>query len=610
MTELLTRAAAKVSSVNVEARTADVIFATETPVRRRRYDVGEFLEVLTVTREAIDTKRLDSMQVLDSHNTYTLEARLGSVVPGSFRIEAGQAIATIKLSRKQKAQELLDDLADGHSLPISVGYSVEHETRKDGERGTLPTITATRWTPMEISVVPVQADPASKTRNRETTMTTELETQERPADHKMRVRERRALVTEIFGRDGDFLTRHAEEVEELIEDTRGKTEQQVRDAILNLKVDIEERTPTFPHVETRGMQDAQETTRKLVANAIMHRHGLTTDLMAGANQYRDMSALDIARDLLQQRGESHRGSPSDIVRRSLHTTSDFPIILGEVTRQTLMSAYSAAGNTFSLFANRNVVQDLRDVSVLELGSAPQLEKVNEKGEYKRGTIKESKESFSMAHYGKTFGLTEAMLINDQLGAFEKLIQSWGREVARLEGDIVWSALLENWKIRSDNTALFHASHGNLAGTGTALDETNLIAARKAMRLQKDIDGRVIGLTPKFVFVGTDNELVAQKLLQGVTSPTTAADVVPQAIKDMQPVYEHRIDSLSAKAWFLFADPAETLGRGLQYSYLAGFEAPRTKERWGFDYDGVEYRIDHYFGAGLTDYRFAYKNPGQ
>lgn len=78
---------------------------------------------------------------------------------------------------------------------------------------------------------------------------------------------------------------------------------------------------------------------------------------------------------------------------------------------------------------------------------------------------------------------------------------------------------------------------------------------------------------------------------------------------MVPIYEPRLDKIQTNAWFLFASEEDTLGRGLQYAYLAGHEAPSITERIGFDVDGFEFKIKQYFGVGATDYRFAYKNPG-
>lgn len=386
----------------------------------------------------------------------------------------------------------------------------------------------------------------------------------------------------------------------------GTTVESFRAAMFDKLVERQSRTPTFPHVETGGM-DAQETTRKLIANAIMHRNGMVDTLEAGANQWRNMSPVEIARDILMSNGMNGRGDNLDVLRRALQSTSDFPLILGDVANQRLLAGYRAYQNTFALIANRNIVPDLKEVKVLELGNAPELDDITESGEYKRGTAKESREGFTIGHYGKVFGLTEAILINDSLGAFMKLIENWGTRAAKLEGDITWNVIVKNNKLK-DNIALFHASHKNLV-PGSALSVANLEVARLKFREQTDIDGNLIDLEPKYLFTGTAYEMTAQRITTGALNATKVDDITPQAIRSLVPVYEHRINKLSSKAWFLFADQVSTMGRGLQYALLAGHETPRRQQRVGFDYDGIEFRIDHYFGAGLTDHRFGVENPG-
>ncbi|SCM79959.1 putative Peptidase U35 phage prohead HK97 [uncultured Pleomorphomonas sp.] len=386
----------------------------------------------------------------------------------------------------------------------------------------------------------------------------------------------------------------------------GTTVDAFRAAMFDKLVERQGRAQTFPHVETGGM-DAQETTRKLVANAIMHRNGMVENLEPGANQWRNMSPVEIARDLLMANGMSGRGDNLEILRRALQSTTDFPIILGDVANQRLLAGYQGYLNTFGLIASRNIVPDLKEVTVLELGNAPDLEDITESGEYTRGTAKESKEGFTIGHYGKVFGLTEAILINDKLGAFMKLIEGWGHKAAKLEGDITWGVIIKNKKLK-DNVDLFHANHKNLV-PGTALSVANLEVARLKFREQTDIDDELIDIEPKYLFTGTAYEMTAQRITTGAFNATQVADITPQAIRSLVPVYEPRINKLSAKAWFLFADQVSTMGRGLQYALLSGHETPRREQRVGFDYDGIEFRIDHYFGAGLTDYRFGVKNPG-
>ncbi|MBX8803296.1 hypothetical protein HBA92_21455 [Ochrobactrum sp. MR28] len=315
----------------------------------------------------------------------------------------------------------------------------------------------------------------------------------------------------------------------------GTSVEDFRSSLLDAMVARQGSAPTRTQVETRGMQDQTETTRKLISNAILHRHGIVDKLEDGANEWRNLSALDTAKELLMMRGEKVRGmSVHEVVERALHTTSDFPIILGDITRQTLVSGYSGYANTFQLIAKRNVLTDFREVKMVEVGNGPDLEKVNEHGEFKRGTFRESEEGLRIATYGKVIGLSRQMIINDQLGAFTQLIGDWGRKAAKLEGDIVWDVVIKNAKLK-DGTPLFHADHKNLAGTGTTLDQASLEAAHQAFRQQKDIDGDAINISPKFLFVDSSNEITAQKLINGVYVPTTTGEIVPQVIRSLQPV---------------------------------------------------------------------------
>lgn len=601
--DMLTRAQSKLGTFNPEARTIDIVLGTENPVRRRSWETGSYDEILVISRQAINTERLNGMPLLDSHDAYSgLDSRLGSIVADSLRFEGRTAIVTAKISRNPKGESLFRDLEDGHVMAASVGYKIDTQEKTEPKKGEVATVRATRWTPMELSIVSVPADPQATTRalesegNTDMTDTTKLTRAEKQRQHDIRTLAKSSGLTA----DHELIARAVDDDMSI---------DQFRAALLDHLIAEEEKAPTFPISETRGMRDAQETFRTLAANAMLHRNGLTPKLEEGANEFRDMTLVDLAREVLQVRGHNHRGPASDVVRRALHSTSDFPHILGDITRQTMMQTYSGLQNTYQLIATRNVVPDLREVKVIDLGNGPSLEPLTEKGEYTRGTANESSEAFTMGHYGRVIGLTEAMIINDQLGAFARLIQTWAIAAGRLEGDIAWAPILKNAKLKSDNKTLFHADHGNLATLTGAPDLAKLEEARKAFRRQTDIDGQPIALAPRFLFSGTEHETTAQKLINAEINAQTFDAAIPQQVKNLTPVFEKRIDSLSDKAWFMFCDPIETFGRGLQYALLSGFETPRMKQREGFDFDGVEFRLDHYFGAGLTDYRFAYYNNG-
>jgi len=139
----------------------------------------------------------------------------------------------------------------------------------------------------------------------------------------------------------------------------------------------------------------------------------------------------MARSFLETQGVRVRGlSRDEIATRALHTTSDFPAILAAVTNKTLRDAYEAAPRTFPPIARRATAADFKDMHRLQLGEAPQLEKVNEAGEFKRGSLGEGKESYRVETWGKVIGITRQVIINDDLDAFTRIPALFGTAAKR------------------------------------------------------------------------------------------------------------------------------------------------------------------------------------
>jgi len=720
-------------TLQVEDRSVEVCWTTGSAVKRYSYDEGYYIEELQVDAKSVRLDRFETMSLLDNHKSYSMNDRLGTVVPGSVRFEKGMGLARIRFSKKAEAETLWQDLVDGHPIPISVGYRVHTFQKTEGDAGTLPKLLALDWEPMELSATPIPADAGAASRSEPSgedvytvlirqdplsSAAAAATQKELPMDKRKAAKTLKGTELDNFGIGAGYI-RNANEADEAysarmlagfdaedatrsaqdealaaaVEAARVATEQlatrgtttgaqpstgtppsigtaahrtetstpafmtpaQVeehirttlqneetrrqeienlarsagielgsdtvrnaisqrmtvdafRSAMFNHMVEQQSRTQTFPHVETRGMQDGQETTRRLVANAILHRHGMVDTLEDGAREWRMMPAMDIARELLRARGQSARGSLHQIASRALHSTSDFPLILQDVTNRVLLAKYAAAENTFEAFATMKVLNDYRETKVLDVGSMPDLLLKGEHGEFKSGTLKESEEAMSLKRYGRKVGFTHEMMVNDYLNQFIDGVARWGEKVGKLEGDIMWGAIISNAKLK-DGKGLFHADHKNLAASGTALDLANIKVARLAMRKQTDIDGEPIGMSPNLLFTGSNLEITAQQLVTAPFNPVVLGETIPPQIRSIKPMYESRLDKIATDAWFLFAEAASTGGRGIHHLRLLGEEQPTTNERIGFDVEGIEYTIAHSFGVGLTDYRWAYKNPG-
>jgi hypothetical protein len=391
---------------------------------------------------------------------------------------------------------------------------------------------------------------------------------------------------------------------------RGIGLDEARRTLIDRAAEQDRAIETRPHHVRAGTLDEVETRRAAVESALLHRYDPGRhELSEPAREWRGLSLIEMARSLLDAAGERQRGlSRDEIATRALHSTSDFPHILAAVTGKTLRAAYEAAPRTFMPIARRTSAADFKQIHRLQLGEAPQLERVNESGEFKRGSIGEGKESYRVETWGKVIGITRQVIINDDLDAFTRVPALFGTSAATLESDIVWGIVIDN-PAMADGNALFHGSHKNLAGTGTALDVASLGKARTAMAKQTGLDGKtLLNLRPTFLVVPAGLELAAEQLIAQSLVPAKTSDVVPNSIRSLAVIAEPRLDPASgAVPWFLFANPASI--DTIEYAYLEGQDGVFIESRTGFDVDGVEIKARLDFGAKAIDWRGMFKNPG-
>lgn len=165
------RAFASTNQVDQEKRTVEVVFATETPVRRRRYEgwerIIDFDEILTVSKAAIDFTRLNAgAPVLDSHARFSTSSQRG-VVEKAW-IDGVEARALLRFPAPgldPEADRLFGLIVDGIVRNVSAGYTLQKIKIVEPEkRGEVQKVIAQRWTPTEISFVTVPADHASGVR--------------------------------------------------------------------------------------------------------------------------------------------------------------------------------------------------------------------------------------------------------------------------------------------------------------------------------------------------------------------------------------------------------------------------------------------------------------
>ncbi|MFG1344369.1 prohead protease/major capsid protein fusion protein [Xanthobacter autotrophicus DSM 431] len=590
----------KPSSVDEKSRTVELIASTGAGVMRRDLE-GDFLEVLEVSAKAVDLTRAEGMPLLDSHRQDGLDRVLG-VVRG-IRFEAGNLIVKVEFS--PRAEAVWQDVRTGIIANVSVGYQPIEWRDADGPNGR--TRTLTKWQLHEVSLVAVGADPAAKTRNSDMPTNT-------PADPAVTTPaalpapvSRASINAEIRALAQTF-NLGATWANELID--ANATEEQARARAIEAVRTTPSHTPRVS-ITAQHEGDPAAFTRNASAALYVARVNPRAEMPEAARRFAHMTTLDLAREALTLRGISHTGlSAADTIGRAL-TTSDFPAVLGGVGERVLREQYAQVPSALKVVARQSTVKDFKAKSSIQLSEAPELEKVNEHGEYHYGALADAKESYAIDTFGKIIPLTRKALVNDDLAAFTDLAGLMGRAASDFEAQFLVDLIQQSsgaGPVMDDGQYLFHATHANLgtaaalyAATGNAWD--NLAAARLMMRKQTTMNGRPVAPSPKFLLVPPELETKGEALLAAI-QPTATGDVNPFVGK-LTLLVEPRLASTTG--WYLIADPASV--PGLEYAYLQGAEGPQIETRAGFEIDGVETKVRLDFGAGFVDWRGWHRNAG-
>ncbi|WP_042886360.1 ClpP-like prohead protease/major capsid protein fusion protein [Cupriavidus necator] len=378
-----------------------------------------------------------------------------------------------------------------------------------------------------------------------------------------------------------------------------------------------EGTPVAGNIVT--VEDEQDKFRAAATEAILARAAARDDKGSpvranAANPLRGYKLLDLARACLVRAGVKVDGMDQMKIVAAAFTqsTSDFPILLENTMHKTLQQAYALAPDTWSRFCSIGSVSDFRAHPRYRVGSLGNLDVLNELGEFKNKTIPDGeKASITAGTRGNIINLSRQMIINDDLGAFIGLASMLGRAAKRTIEAAVYARLAENsgaGPTLEDGLALFHASHGNIAGTAAAPAVASFEAGRVQMAQQKDVSGNdYLDLRPA-IWLGPIG-------IGGTARVTNDAQYDPDTANKLQKpnlvrgLVRDIVDTprLSGTAWYFFADPAEA--PALEVAFLDGAQDPYLELQNGFDVDGARYKVRIDFGVAGIDYRGAHKNPG-
>jgi len=611
-------------SLNEKERSVEVVGATEEAVDVFDYERFEIVpEVLLMS--GLEMPKSRQVPLFDTHRRFDTASLIGSY--RNMETQNSHLLGRVHFSGVPEAEGPYTKVREGHLTDFSVGYKpIRSEWVPAGETSLVqghsyegPVKVTTRWRVKELSCVPIGADEQAKVRSsssgKENNNNKGVNQMLDDETRKEEIQKERDRATEIVAACRHFDC--ADLSDKLIADGESIPE-------AYRKIADEERRRRDDDADNLGHRtpieigyEGIEKRRAAAIDGLTLRAGINLEHPApGANEYRVLSLVDIARETLIGAGIKTRGlSASRIIRTALQSraasTSDFPHLLAGTANKVLRESYDMSPGTYEIWCNVTENPDFKEMSRNQLSEAPDLDEVPEHTPYKYGKLTDAKEVFQIASYGKLFGITRQALINDDLSAFTRIPMSFAQSAKRKVNAAAYAALTANAAL-ADGTALFHADHSNYVGSGSGAAPAigTLDTARTAMRSQTGLQGAILNIAPRFIIVPAALETTTDTVLNsaGDLDDNKSSAVKNPFFGKLEPVVEASLDVSSTTAWYLASD--KNACDTVEVCFLSGSNnGPYLETKEGWTVDGVEYKVRIEFGVKAIDYRGLYCNYG-
>ena len=627
-------------------------------------DGSYYMEELSVDPAAVRLDRLNSGAcLLDSHQDYTLDSVLGSVVPGTASVDGAQGVARVRLATTPDVADTNAKIIDGHIRFVSVGYNVYTYLRTE-QPGEYPHLLATDWEPVELSMVSVPFDAGAQVRARsaerggthsciirgdaastqkEPAMADEASTADvDTADtntEQQQTEQRQERRQEAQHVSIDTITRRAkpqgaEFVVEMIERhaKAPMTELQLERAI-NDRYAREHNPPDVDNTIRVGADEADKWVEGAM-HGIIARAGLAPLVEKAAKargetlkitpgEFRSARLVSLATESLSRAGvKINTRDEEKIVETALRhaqqtrtavisqSTSDFSVVLESTMNKVVQAAYSVTPDSWSRWAKTGSVTDFRDQNRYLLGTFGALDTVAETGEIKNKPIPDgAREKIKLGTRANMINLSRNAIVNDDLGAFSEMAIMLGRAAKLSIEKDAYALLNSNPTMASDGQALFSSAHGNIF-TGTAGPPT--VAGIDAMRVQiaqqLDLSGNeILDLSPT-IWLGPLSLGSNVRVINNSAYDPDANNKLQRA-NPVAHIFNDVVDTgrLTGTAWYMFADP--DMAPAFEVVFLNGDQEPKVDSQDGWRTLGVEWRVVFDYGMAAINWRSVIKNLG-
>ena len=330
------------------------------------------------------------------------------------------------------------------------------------------------------------------------------------------------------------------------------------------------------------------------------------------------------------------GEVSSWKMQEILSTSDFPILFGDIMDTRLLSDYAASPKVWPNFADRGTNQDFRASRMIALDGLqqplyPQDRKAELEGVNYDNELTETAYTSQVQVYERGVSYNWRMLVNRR-GEFLTRIPAYlTRAATRTEEKFATDLFVNS---TGPDPTFFSVGNANIVPSNPVLGLTGLKAALNLLYSKVDSGGDpiviegVVLVVPPLLSLDADEIVKAQQLEIVPASASAGTRIVtPPWVNRFKPVTEWYLPIVDQSAnknttWYLFASPQSR--PAMEVTFLSGYEtpslwqkAPNTMRLGGglepimgdFNDMSIHQKIIHILGGTLIDPNMAVASNG-
>ncbi len=326
--------------------------------------------------------------------------------------------------------------------------------------------------------------------------------------------------------------------------------------------------------------------------------------------------------------------------REAMTTSDFPLLFGDLLYRQLLGNYMPYPVTYPKWCRIMEVKDFRNLHMYTIdGGQGLLDQVAERAPYPETKFVEGQYTIAVKKYGRRYGISFEMVINDDLNAFQERPMMMAVGARRSEEWLATSMICDD---SGPHASFFTGGNANIVTGNPVLSIQALQTAFKVLAAQKDKDGQPIVIDAVNLVVPPALEITAQNIMHAIqlrindVSGGGTADqflyvenwMKAKVTLSVNPYIPYIATTENGdSSWFLIANPNDMTQRpAVAFGFLRGRRQPQLfikdpdqralgggssdPMEGDFDTDSIDYKLRHIFGATQVDPKMAVASSGE